>query len=360
MNEATLRTDVEVIVFADWNAALTDAEGRPFPSGSEWISLPGNGATPHVRRASDREQDLEDPAVLRSAVARAFEEHPADHHGVIVWSRGEGGDTQNGTRAGAAAMSTPAMIAAIRDGLADAGLAGERALDVLGFDSYAPARIEVAYAMRGLADVYVANPAGTSGTTWAYADALGFLAKTSDATGATFAAFEAEAARKIGGPPHVPVQTEKLERLADATSSLVRAIAEHPEAMPSVVSAMVAATETPAGCGAPSYGRFVSELANDSNLGVVSAAAQDVAFHLAETLVYAPGGAELGITLPLTESATGMARRIRRDREGVARRNRMGRAADVVRELRAVAARSGRQLEKMPRFLGGIPANHRR
>ncbi|MBN9160313.1 MAG: hypothetical protein J0I07_05085 [Myxococcales bacterium] len=303
MNEAMLQADVEVIVFADWNAALTDREGRPFPSGSEWISLAGHGAKPRVRSASESEQDLEDPAVLRSAVARAFGQHPADHRGVIVWSRGEGGDAQDGTRPGAAAMSTPAMIAAIRDGLADIGLTGERTLDVLGFDSYAPARIEIAYATRELAGVYVANPAGSNGTTWAYADALGFLANTSDATGATFAAFEAEAARKIGGPPHVAVHTEKLERLADATSSLVRAIAAHPEVMPRVVSAMMAAAEAPFGSGPPSYQRFVSELANDPSLDVVTATAQEVAIHLSEALVYAPGGAELGITLPLTEAS---------------------------------------------------------
>ncbi|MBX3221395.1 MAG: hypothetical protein KF795_12800 [Labilithrix sp.] len=300
MNRARLGEDVAVVVFADWNAGLTDSRGRHYPSGSEWISLRGGGAAPIVQR--EHEKDFDDPAVLRDAIARAFEEHPADHYGFIMWSRGEAGDTQDGTRAGAAAMSTPATIGAVREGLAKAGLTGERALDMIGFDSYAPARVEVAYAMRDVARVYIANPASVDGTTWAYADALGFLAENRSATGASFAAFEAEAGQALGARPHVAIHTEKLESLADATSSLVHAIAMRPDVLPRVVAAIEVAAEASPDGRSPSYRRFASKLAETADVPSVAIAAENVVTQLAATFVQtsADAPADLGITLPLS------------------------------------------------------------
>ncbi|MBX3258556.1 MAG: hypothetical protein KF782_02480 [Labilithrix sp.] len=300
MNDAPLGEDVHVVVLADWNAGLTDREGRRFPSGSDWITLPGGGAAPTVHR--EREQDFDDPAVLRAALARAYREHPAERHGLIVWSRGEAGDTQDGTRAGASAMSTSAMIAAVRAGLADAGISG--ALDVLGLDSYAPARVEVAYAARDVARVYVANRADHDGTSWAYPDAFAFLARTPSATGTDFAAFEAAAAGAQNARPHAAIRTDKLEGLASATASLVHAVAERPAVLPRVVDAIAVAASSAEAGWAPSYARFASELARTADDAAVTTAAELVVAALVDVSVQASGAVpeELGIGLPFDAS----------------------------------------------------------
>jgi len=304
MSKARLTADVKVIVLADWNAALTGADGRPFPSGSEWIALSGAGAQAIVGR--EAEQDLDAPDVVRRSVARAFRDHPAEHHGLIVWSRSGAGDVDDGRRPGAEPISVPALKTAIRDGLADAGLTGERALDFLGFDGFAPARVEVAYALRDLAQVQVANCARASGSSWAYEDALSFLAEHEDATGPSFAAFEAAAAEKVGPRSHAAIVTAGLDDVATATSELIRTVVENPVALPAVVSAVQTTVLDATSTGRPpSYRRFVAELASKPSVSAMTAAANDVLTRLSQTLVGPDDGSELAITLPLASSESG-------------------------------------------------------
>lgn len=298
MSQAKLGPDVKVVVLADWNAALTDVDGHSFPSGSNWIALSGSGARATVAR--DVEQDLDDPAVLRAAIARAFRDHPADRHGLVVWTRSEAGDVQDGTRPGAKAMSIPTMKDAIRGGLDDAGLSGERPLDFIGFDTFAQARVESAYAMRDLAQVHVLNTARSSGSTWAYEDALSFLAAHDDASGPSFAAFEASAAAKDGARAHAAVATASLDDLAAATSSLVQAVVDSPLALPRVLSAAAATALHAKQTGrAPSYAQFVAALASGPPADVVTMAARVVEVRLAQTFVGAvDDGVDLAFALP--------------------------------------------------------------
>ncbi len=299
MAEAKLAADTKVIVLADWNAGLTDVDGHPFASGSDWIALSGGGVQQSLGR--DVEQDFDDPAVLRRAVGRAFRDNPADHHGLIVWNHSAAGDVHDGQRPGATPMSVTAMTNAIRDGLGDAGLHGERSLDFIGMDSYEPPRVETAFAMRRLAEVNIVNTASASGSSWAYADALSFLAEHEDASGATFAAFEAAAAAKHGPREHAAIASVNLDGLAIATSSLVHAVVEDSSSLPHVVSAMFAtAAHAKLSGRPPSYARFVSELASSGpTMSAVTAAAEDVAAHLTQTVIGPPGGtADLAITLP--------------------------------------------------------------
>lgn len=304
MNDAALGEDVHVVVLADWNADLVDAEGRHFPSGSDWMTLPGSGVAPAVHR--EKELDLDDPAVLRGAVARAYREHPAERRGLIVWARGEAGDTQDGTRAGASAMATSAMASAVRDGLADAGIAAP--LDVIGFDSYVHPRVETAYAMRDAARVFIANRAEDDGTSWAYADGLEFLARTPATSGAGFASFEAAVAGARGGRPHGAIETGRLDALATATASLVDTIAARPVVLPRVVDAIAFAASGSEG-RAPSYARFASELARTAGDAAVTTAAEQVEAALADVAIQAPGAVpdDLGIGLPFDASPESVA-----------------------------------------------------
>ncbi|HVH42666.1 MAG TPA: clostripain-related cysteine peptidase [Labilithrix sp.] len=298
MNQATLGTDVKVVVLADWNANLKDAKGDRFATGTDWSSLSGNGQPATTKH--EAEKDLDDPAVLRTSVARAFKENPARHYGLIMWTRAEGGDTQDGQRPGASAMSTTAMISAIRDGANDAGLTGDRPLDMLGFDFYSPGRIEVAYAMKSISRVYIATAAKSHSTAWAYADALSFLSENPEASPATFVTAEATAAKKSGTRSHLAIETTKLESLATSTSSLVNVVISHPEFMPRVIAAAYATALRAMQNGRPpSYNRFVHELATNGEGGALTTAAESVATHLDEALLRPTGDdAEVGITLP--------------------------------------------------------------
>jgi hypothetical protein len=311
MSQAHLGPNVKVIVLADWDTSIAAPDGHPiFPSGTEWYTLNGDGKSPTIT-SRDAEKDLDDPAVLRASVERAFRENPARHHGLVIWSRGGGqffgADTQDGSRPSAEGMSVSAMVSAIGNGLAAAGLAGDRPLDMLGFDSSRTPRIELAYAAKQLAQVYVSNAAIDGGSSWAYADTFAFLAAEPGATARALAAHEAEAWQKsIGSSPsggalpraHVAVDTSKLDGIGRATSSLVSAVSKDPEAMRRVARARYVAMSRTDGTGRePSYRDLVTAIADGPNLGVATSAAENAAAQLAAAMI-GPAASDFAVAMP--------------------------------------------------------------
>lgn len=94
MSRATASDEINVIVLADFNGST---EG--YATGVEWYRIVGDGAEPELLEQGE-EANLDDPAVLSEAIERAFTEHPAERHGLILWDHGGawlggfGGDTQ--------------------------------------------------------------------------------------------------------------------------------------------------------------------------------------------------------------------------------------------------------------------------
>src|SRR5260370_26517242 len=70
MDNARLTPNVNVIVLADWDASRQRPSGEHFPTGSHWIRIVGSGM-PHETDEMLPEQNLNDPAVLKSAVTPA-------------------------------------------------------------------------------------------------------------------------------------------------------------------------------------------------------------------------------------------------------------------------------------------------
>src|SRR5215470_6832433 len=140
MSKATLSPDFQLVVMADWNASQMDADGKNYPSGSEWYRIRGGGQPPELLETV-AEQNLDDPAVLEASVTKAFRDFPADRYGLILWDHGgawEGGygsDTQNGTNEMPTAMPAPQLAGAVDRALKTVGLDGPRPLEFFAFDT---------------------------------------------------------------------------------------------------------------------------------------------------------------------------------------------------------------------------------
>lgn len=198
MSEAALGEAVTLVVAVDLPAGRSLADGTPFPTGTEWFRIPGSGQQAVSLGRVDAEQDLDDPAVLRSAVASAFEAYPADHLGVVLWGRGAswrgfGGDEQDtpGDPGDDGAGLTAAAIArALSGALAVAGQAGPLAF--VAFDASAMLGQEVAYELRDVASVLVASAEVELGGGWDYAASLGRLGADPSSSPLAFAAAEVQ------------------------------------------------------------------------------------------------------------------------------------------------------------------------
>jgi hypothetical protein len=141
MASAELSPDVQLLVFADWDASRSIAgESSHFPTGAIWYRVRGQGHELE-RFEEGPELDFDDPAVLAAAVSRAFTEFPSERRGLVLWDHGGGwavgfgGDSQDGTRRKAPGLPTDQVAAAIQSGLAQAGLTGKQRLDFLSFDA---------------------------------------------------------------------------------------------------------------------------------------------------------------------------------------------------------------------------------
>lgn len=314
MSKADLGESVNVLVLADWNASAKDEDGNPiYASGSEWYRIRGGGLEPELLR-TEPEQDLDDPATLSGAIARAFRDYPADRYGLVLWDHGGswdggyGSDTQDGTRPRPEGMSVPKVARAVRDGLAAAGLDGARSLELLAFDTCLMGGAEVAYAMKDLAKVYVANAEIDYGSGLNYADVLTYIAKNLDASPEELARNEVkswDALHATAGADdallrsHIAIDTTKLEAFASATASFAEAVASAPNAAERIASsayfALPAYHATLAeGVSDPryrDYGQLLAAISGDTSLGAIAGAASEVRLRLGEMTIGSVGGA---------------------------------------------------------------------
>jgi hypothetical protein len=237
MANAKLTNDVHVVVLADYDSSQTVStmDDTKFPDGSEWLHITGSGADPVVVDTTP-EQNLDDPAVLSAAIAKAFTLYPAGHHAVVLWDHGGswrqgfGSDTQNGTVAEPTPMSPATVAKAVKAGMADAGLT--KPLDLFSFDACLMAGTEVAWEFLDLADVYIGNAEIDYGDGWDYEAFLSYLAlhpgdgaqSLGTAEVATWdAQHKAASANDIILRSHVALDTQKLLDFGDAYADFVDA-----------------------------------------------------------------------------------------------------------------------------------------
>ena len=313
MSKAELGERVNVIVLADWNASAEDADGNKiYATGSEWYRIRGGGLEPELLR-TEPEQDLDDGATLTAAITRAFRDYPADRYGLVLWDHGGswdggyGSDMQDGTRPLPDGMDVPTIASAVRAGLDGAGLGGNRPLELLAFDTCLMGGAEVAYAMKDLTKVYIANAEIDYGSGLNYADTLTYLAQNASASAQDLARHEVKAwdllhssasADDVLLRSHIALDTAKLEAFASATSAFADAVVNAPGAAARIASdayfALPAYHATLAdGVSDPryrDYGQFLGAMSVDSSLGPVANAAADVRRSLSEmTLGIASG-----------------------------------------------------------------------
>jgi hypothetical protein len=185
MARAEISEDVQVIVFADFDASQEIANSADhFPSGAQWLRVTGSGEVPEAL-GEERELNLDDPEVLAGVVATAFGQFPAQHHALILWDHGgswKGGfgcDSQDGRLdAETCRRMTPQEVAgAVASGLQAAKLTGERPLDIFSFDTCLMAGTEVAWEFKDLAQTYIANAEIDYGDGWDYNAFLSYLSQ---------------------------------------------------------------------------------------------------------------------------------------------------------------------------------------
>lgn len=130
-----------------------------------------------------RELDTSDPSTLASFVTGVFRRFPSKHHAVVVWDHG-GGYTGIGVDENAPSRSSNKRMLSLADvrlGLATAlQNAGLMRLDLVAFDACLMAQLDVALAMRDLADAMVASEAEVPGTGYPYAKLLAVFADDVD------------------------------------------------------------------------------------------------------------------------------------------------------------------------------------
>lgn len=249
MQRAAFGAHVNVVVMADWNAAMQNAaepEGPNFPQGTQWFHV-RSGEDPELIE-SEPEQDLDDVDVLAHAITRAFTRYPATRYGLVLWDHGGswkegfGGDSQDDTEEDPAGMSIPELAEAIQTGARDAGLRGSRPLEFISFDACLMASAEVSYAMRDLTRVVIAD------AELDYGDGIDYEAFFSTLDAQRNAPMRAIAADEVRAwnlhhlaagfndrmlRSHVAIDTAGLAALARATKSLHDAVRAAPPAMAS-------------------------------------------------------------------------------------------------------------------------------
>jgi len=178
MAAAAISDDVNVIVFADWDGSQEQSPGRPFPTGAHWYRVLGNGEL--LELAQEPELNFDEPAVLADTVAAAFEHFPAERRALILWdhgaswSHGFGCDGQDGTLEACRLLQVDEAVRAIELGLEGASAKG---LDLLAFDTCLMAGAEVTWAVKGLAQVYIADAEIDYGDGWDYKAFFDFLSR---------------------------------------------------------------------------------------------------------------------------------------------------------------------------------------
>jgi len=238
MTQASLSTDIKIVVMADWDASYEIGNtGQKFPKGTEWYLVKGNGSKELIAR--DEEQNLDEPETLAKSIARAYQMFPAKRYGLILWDHGGswdggyGSDEQDGELDSPRGMTVPELSDAIRSGLKQANISGDRPLEFLGFDTCLMGGAEVAYTMRDLCKVYIANAEIDYGSGWNYTDVFTALAQKPGMTAPEFAKLEvatwdnlhkAASSSDVFLRSHIAIDTQYIDAFAGATADLVSEI----------------------------------------------------------------------------------------------------------------------------------------
>lgn len=245
MGAATLTSNVNVIVAADYCSGLRNG-GQPYtvpwtnaavPSGTEWYQIRGGGLDPQLL-GTEAEQNFDDPAVLRQAVADVFSSFPADRYGIVMWDHGGswnggfGGDWANDPANRAPGMKGGTVAAAVSNGLADAGVAGTRRLEFFAFDTCLMAANEVAFDFRNLSKTYLACAEIDYGDGWNYAPTLSWISNNPSGAATAFATNEVTYwnQQHLGGVDdqlmrsHVALDTAKFATYADRWKDIITAM----------------------------------------------------------------------------------------------------------------------------------------
>jgi hypothetical protein len=282
-----------------------------------------------LNRESAAELDMGDSEVLREFVQWAANNYPADQFALVIWDHGDGfravqpevpgveprqervyrsledaahravsHDESNGN-----VLYNHEVQSALRAALR------EKHLAVLGFDACLMGMIEVAFAMRGFADVLVASEELVPGTGWDYADWLRPLVQSPAEYGPEelgkllVASFERTYKERNGTTTHSAVRLAAVEGLADAVSALGDRLREN------LAAELDAVREARGACaiyapntdckGRPCYqnidlGRFCSELARRSSHPAILEAANRVVQLLQAAVLANYAGLERG------------------------------------------------------------------
>jgi hypothetical protein len=298
MADARVADEVNLIVFADWDASRTIAGGQSrFPEGSFWYRVRGQGHELQ-RLRQGAELDFDDPAVLARAVGQAFREFPADRHGLILWDHGGawqvgfGGDSQDGKRREAAGLPTQQVAAAVRAGLEQAGLLQERPLAFLAFDACLMGGAESITAFEELAEVFVGNAELDYGDGWDYQATFSWLSENPAADPRELAAFEVHAwdahhrQASLNDAllrSHVAIDTAPWSRFVTATRQLMQAFRRSPDpqgaalALQRSLPAYKSQIATPRGSNLRDLGDVLRAFASLDDAGLASAAASALA-----------------------------------------------------------------------------------
>ncbi|MCW8125809.1 clostripain-related cysteine peptidase [Microbulbifer halophilus] len=190
MAAADLGGNVNLLVFIDYDASQEkrnkqgEGTGEKYPRGAFLFRLPGGGGDPQLVQWFD-ELNMDNPATLRRAVARAFSLFPSRRRALLLWDHGGswpwgfGGDQQDGTLESPRGIRTAEIAGAVRSGLERAALSAP--LDLLGFDACLLAGAEVTQDLVGVTRLYLAPAEMDYGGSWNYTGFLSYLGANPEA-----------------------------------------------------------------------------------------------------------------------------------------------------------------------------------
>ena len=180
-NKAKFGKHIKVFVMADWDASATmNDAGDKYPAGTEWYQLMGGDAEVKPYKTGP-EKNLDDPKELQAAIKEIFGANKADRYGLVMWdhggsfSGGFGHDSQDGTDDESKGMQADVAADAIKKGLDEAGITGDRPLAFLTFDTCLMAGVEVMMPFEKIARLFIANAEIDYGDGWDYTKTLELL-----------------------------------------------------------------------------------------------------------------------------------------------------------------------------------------
>ena len=170
---------------------IVDCTGTPYPGtpeGSMLLQLIEGGRFLLLERYV--ELNMDDSATLRSFVSLGLGKFPADHYAVTMWDHGApwnfGGDSSevagesnvNGIK-GYSSMKNSAIASAMKEGMALAGWASNRKLDLVGFDACLMSNMAALNLFKDVAKISLGSEELEPGAGWDY---TGLAAMTNGVT----------------------------------------------------------------------------------------------------------------------------------------------------------------------------------